>query len=29
MIFDDEACENSIRNDFTMGRHNNIDTFYL
>lgn len=31
MLFDDIACEkhNNIRNYFTMGRHNNIDTFYL
>lgn len=31
MIFDDVSCErqNNIRNYFTMGRHNNIDTFYL
>lgn len=31
MIFDDIACEkhNNIRNYFTMGRHNKIDTFYL
>lgn len=31
MIFDDIACEkhDNIRNFFTMGRHNNIDTFYL
>lgn len=31
MIFDDIACEkhDNIRNYFTMGRHNNIDTFYL
>lgn len=31
MIFDDVACEkqNNIRNYFTMGRHNNIYTFYL
>ena len=31
MIFDDISCEkhNNIRNYFTMGRHNNIDTFYL
>lgn len=30
-IFDDIACEkhDNIRNYFTMGRHNNIDTFYL
>lgn len=31
MIFDDVACENqsNIRNYFTMGRHNQIDCFYL
>lgn len=31
MIFDDVACEhqNNITNYFTMGRHNNIDVFYL
>lgn len=31
MIFDDIACEkhDNIRNYFTMGRHNDIDTFYL
>lgn len=31
IIFDDIACEkhDNIRNYFTMGRHNNIDTFYL
>lgn len=31
MIFDDIACEKhgNIRNYFTMGRHNDIDTFYL
>lgn len=31
MIFDDISCQkhNNIRNYFTMGRHNNIDTFYL
>lgn len=31
MIFDDIACErqSNIRNYFTMGRHNNIDVFYL
>lgn len=31
MIFDDVACEKQdhIRNYFSMGRHNNIDTFYL
>lgn len=31
MIFDDVACEghNNIRNYFTMGRHNNLDTLYL
>lgn len=31
MIFDDIACErqNNITNYFTMGRHNNIDVFYL
>lgn len=31
MIFDDIACEkhDNIRNYFTMGRHKNIDTFYL
>lgn len=31
MIFDDVSCEkqNNIRNYFTMGRHNNIDVFYL
>lgn len=31
MIFDDISCEkhNNIRSYFTMGRHNNIDTFYL
>lgn len=30
-IFDDISCErqNNIRNYFTMGRHNNIDSFYL
>lgn len=31
MIFDDIACEkhDEIRSYFTMGRHNNIDVFYL
>ena len=31
MIFDDVSCEkqNNIRNYFTMGRHNDVDTFYL
>lgn len=31
MIFDDIACEkhDNIRNYFSMGRHRNIDTFYL
>lgn len=31
MVFDDIACEkhDNIRNYFTMGRHNNIDSFYL
>lgn len=31
MIFDDIACEkhNNIRAYFTMGRHNNVDVFYL
>lgn len=31
MIFDDIACErhDNIRKYFTMGRHNNIDSFYL
>lgn len=31
MIFDDVACEqqNNIRSYFTMGRHKNVDTFYL
>ncbi len=31
VIFDDIACEkhDNIRNYFTMGRHNNLDTFYL
>lgn len=31
MVFDDIACERqiNIRNYFTMGRHNNIDVFYL
>lgn len=31
MIFDDICCEkhDNIRSYFTMGRHNNIDTFYL
>jgi len=31
MIFDDVACEkqNNIRSDFCMGRHKNIDSFYL
>lgn len=31
VVFDDIACEkhDNIRNYFTMGRHNNIDTFYL
>src|SRR5436190_1339729 len=31
MIFDDIACEkhDHIRNYFTMGRHNHIDTFYI
>lgn len=31
MIFDDIACErqNNITNYFTMGRHNNVDVFYL
>lgn len=30
-LFDDVACEkhDNIRNYFTMGRHNNIDTIYL
>lgn len=31
MIFDDVACEkqNSIRSYFCMGRHKNVDSFYL
>lgn len=31
MIFDDVSCEkqDNVRSYFTMGRHNNIDTFYL
>lgn len=31
MIFDDVACEKqgNVRNYFTMGRHNNVDTFLL
>lgn len=31
MIFDDVACEkqNNIRSYFSMGRHKNIDSFYL
>ena len=31
MIFDDISCEKhgNIKNYFTMGRHNNIDVFYL
>jgi len=31
MIFDDISCEkhNNIRSYFTMGRHNDVDTFYL
>lgn len=31
MIFDDIACEkhDNIRSYFTMGRHNNIDSFYI
>lgn len=31
MIFDDVACEkqNNMRDYFTMGRHKNIDSFYL
>ena len=31
MIFDDVSCEKQghMRNYFTMGRHNGIDTFYL
>lgn len=31
MVFDDVACEkqDNIRNYFTMGRHNNVDAFYL
>lgn len=31
MVFDDIACERqaNIRNYFAMGRHNNIDVFYL
>lgn len=31
MIFDDVACENqnNIRDYFAMGRHKNIDSFYL
>jgi len=31
MIFDDGACEkqNNIRSYFGMGRHKNIDSFYL
>lgn len=31
MVFDDVACEkqDNIRNYFTMGRHRNVDTFYL
>lgn len=31
MIFDDVACENqkNIKNYFSMGRHNNVDTFYI
>ena len=31
IIFDDISCEkqSNIRNYFTMGRHNSVDTFYL
>ena len=31
LIFDDISCErhDNIRNFFSFGRHNNIDTFYL
>lgn len=31
MIFDDIACEkqNNIRKYFIMGKHNNVDTYYL
>lgn len=31
MVFDDVACErqDNIRNYFAMGRHNNLDAFYL
>lgn len=31
MIFDDVACEKqqNIKNYFSMGRHNNVDTFYI
>jgi len=31
MIFDDISCEkhNNIKDYFAMGRHNNIDSFYL
>lgn len=31
MIFDDVSCEKqgNVRNYFTMGRHNNVDTFLL
>lgn len=31
MIFDDKACakQNFIRNYFIIGRHNDVDTFYL
>lgn len=31
MVFDDVACgkQNNIKNYFSMGRHNNIDSFYM
>lgn len=31
MVFDDVACgkQNNIKNYFSMGRHNNVDTFYI
>lgn len=31
MIFDDVACDkqNNIKNYFSMGRHKNVDSFYL
>lgn len=31
MVFDDVACEKqvNIKNYFSMGRHNNVDTFYI